>query len=172
MRNKEAVIIETERLQLRVWEDQDLDAVKHFWGDAEVMEYCLGATSHDKLLQVMHAYRRLHEERGLSVYAVVEKASGHVIGACGFNPAREGISNIELIYHYAKSSWGKGYATEAAIACVQIAKHNGGVRRIHASCDLHNKGSYHVLEKAGFTYLGLQWYEDTEQEEPSFELLL
>lgn len=164
--------METERLQLRVWDDQDLDAVKQFWGDAEVMKYSLGATPHEKLLEVIQAYRKLHGERGLSTYAVIEKATGQVIGACGFNPSQAGTSNVELIYHFASSSWGKGYATEAAIACVQIAKNHGGVRRIHASCDLNNKGSFHVLEKAGFTYLGMKWFEDTEQDEPSFELLL
>ena len=165
-------IYETERLQLRVWSDEDVEAVKAFWGNEEVMKYSLGATPHDKLIQVIQAYRKLHEERGLSVYAVIEKESSQVIGACGFNPSQLDTDQLELIYHFAKTSWGKGYATEAARACVQLAKDNGGVRRIHASADLHNKGSLLVLEKAGFTYLGLQWYEDTGQEEPTYELVL
>lgn len=172
MSGKDNVWINTERLQFRVWHDQDLDHVKQFWGDVEVMKYSLGATPHDKLLQVMHAYNKLHEERGISVYAVIERASGDVIGACGFNPYQKGVSQVELIYHFARSSWGKGYATEAVRACVQMATHHGGIRRIHASCDPHNIGSIHVLDKSGFTYIGMQWYEDTKQEEPTFERLL
>ncbi|MGZ9585762.1 GNAT family N-acetyltransferase [Paenibacillus marinisediminis] len=165
------MVCETERLQLRVFEETDREAAASFWGDDEVMKYCLGATPLELLPKVLAGYIACDEKLGLSVYAVVEKVSGTVIGACGFN-VTEGVEEIELIYHYAKTSWGKGYATEAATACVQLAKADGRVRRIHASADPSNAASFKTLEKAGFTSAGMEWFEDTGQEEPVYEYII
>lgn len=111
------VIMDTERLILKVFEETDVEDAKSFWGDQEVMEYCLGATPHDLLGKVLEAYASCHETKGLSVYAVVEKESGRVIGAAGFNVPTT-VESVELLFHFAKSAWGKGYASEAAAACV------------------------------------------------------
>ncbi|MFT4412478.1 GNAT family N-acetyltransferase [Fredinandcohnia humi] len=119
-------IAETERLLLRVFEVEDVDDVKRFWGDDEVMEHCLGAIPHEAIPRVLEAYANCHFEKALSVYAVVEKESGKVIGAAGFNVT----DKVELIYHYAKEVWGKGYATEAANACVNVAKKQGMLARL------------------------------------------
>ncbi|MFU1796623.1 GNAT family N-acetyltransferase [Paenibacillus azoreducens] len=165
------VVYETERLSLRAFQDEDVEAVKQFWGDEEVMRYCLGATAHEKLPLSLKAYRECHEAKGLSVYAVVEKETGTVIGAGGFNISGE-IREVELIYHFAKSSWGKGYATETARACVELAKSHGGVERIDASVDPRNADSSKILEKIGFTYAGMEWFEDSQQEEAVYEIML
>lgn len=165
------VVYETERLSLRAFQDEDIEAVKQFWGDEEVMRYCLGATAHEKLPLSLKAYRECHEAKGLSVYAVVEKETGTVIGAGGFNISDE-IREVELIYHFAKSSWGKGYATETARACVELAKSHGGVERIDASVDPRNADSSKILEKIGFTYAGMEWFEDSQQEEAVYEIML
>ena len=164
-------IYDTGRIMLRAFEDTDAEAAKKFWGDEEVMRYCLGATPHDKLPLILKAYRECHEAKGLSVYAVVEKETGTVMGACGFNVSGE-IQEVELIYHFAKSSWGKGYATEAAKACLEIARGNSGVKRIHASVDPNNLDSHKILEKIGFVYAGKEWFEDTAQEESVYEIRL
>ena len=74
------------------------------------------------------------------------------------------LSNVELIYHYSKKSWGKGFATEAAYACVEIARDHGGVQVITASSSPKNKGSLKVLEKIGFPFKCMKWFEDTEQD--------
>jgi len=168
---KSAYEIETERLALRVFEEEDVEAAKRFWGDEEVMRYCLGAAAHEKLPLTLTAYRECHQAKGLSVYAVVEKETGMVIGAGGFNISGE-VHEVELIYHFAKSSWGKGYATEAAKACLELAKNHGGVKRIHASVDPQNADSSRILEKIGFTYAGTEWFEDTQQEEAVYEIML
>lgn len=163
------IISETKRLILKVFEIADLVDTKTFWGNDEVMQRCSGATPHDFLPRVIDSYFKCHEEKGLSVYAVVEKESGKVIGAAGFN-LRTSTETVELIYHFAKESWGKGYATEAATECVNIAKANGNVKTIFASADPLNADSLKILEKIGFTYQGLKWFEDTEQEEPYYEM--
>jgi len=163
------IIYETERIILRVFKQEDLNQTKEFWGNQEVMEQCLGAIPHDKLPKVIEAYINCYREKGLSVYAVVEKDSGKVIGAAGFN-VTDTLEKVELLYHFSKSAWGKGYATEAALACLNVAKGNNKVNIIYASADPNNANSIKILEKIGFVYQGMKWFEDTKQEEPYFEL--
>ncbi|HYK74007.1 MAG TPA: GNAT family N-acetyltransferase [Pseudoneobacillus sp.] len=165
------MIFETDRLILKVFEAGDLEDAKTFWGNEEVMKHCSGSIEHDFIPKVIDSYSRCHVDKGLSVYAVVEKESGKVIGAAGFN-VRESIETIELIYHFAKTSWGKGYATEAAAACINVAKANGNVKTIYASADTQNADSLKILEKIGFDYKGLKFFDDTEQEEPYYEIVL
>ncbi|WP_442599983.1 GNAT family N-acetyltransferase [Neobacillus sp. D3-1R] len=165
------VIAVTERLVLRVFDEIDVEDAKTFWGDQEVMEHCLGSLPHEHLQKVLASYAACHQTKGLSVYAVVEKQSGRVIGAAGFN-VQTTLESVELIYHYAKSAWGKGYATEAASACIDFAKKNPQVFKIYASADPKNSGSLKILEKIGFEYKGTKWFDETNQEEPYFEINL
>ena len=167
-----SVVYETERLILRVFQMEDVESVKTFWGDEEVMVHCLGATPHEKLPLVLQAYIRSQEETGLSVYAVVEKSTGQVVGASGFNIEGSNVSEAELIYHFARSSWGSGYATEAALASISVARSHGEVRRLYASADPEHSASHRVLEKLGFICIGMQWFDDAKREEPVYELKL
>lgn len=165
------VIGETERLYLCVFEQSHVEAAQQFWGNEEVMSLCDGPSAHELLPKVIEGYRKLHEDRGLSVYAVIEKESDLVIGAAGFNPT-DSTGVIELIYHFSKKAWGKGFATEAAAACLKLAKNKGNIRIITASADPQNIGSLKILEKIGFTYVSMKWFEDTKQEEPYYEYLM
>lgn len=162
-------IFESERLILRVLESNDVKSLQKIWGDEEVMGLCTGATPHEKLPKIIEYYKECEVAKGLSVYAVVEKCSGNLVGAAGFN-VEESLERVELIYHFVKDSWGKGYASETAKACVEIAKENNAVSCVFASADPSNKSSLKVLEKAGFKFKGTKWFEDTNQEEPYYEL--
>ncbi len=102
-------IFETERLILRVFEPEDVKYLERIWGDEEVMGLCTGATSYKKLPKIIEIYRECEVAKGLSVYAVVEKESGNVIGTAGFN-VEDTLEKVELIYHFTKDTWGKGYA--------------------------------------------------------------
>jgi [ribosomal protein S5]-alanine N-acetyltransferase len=164
-------LYETDRLELRLFKIDDVADAMSFWGNEEVMEHCSGAIPQDFLPKIFESYNRCHLEKGLSVYAVVEKATGKLIGAAGYN-VRESIKTIELLYHFAKEAWGKGYATEASAACINLAKESSKVKLIYASADPINAGSLKILEKIGFDYKGLKWFDDTQQEEPYFEMVL
>lgn len=162
------IIYETNRLILCMLDDSNLESVKEFWGDEEVMALCDGVSSFEVLPRIIAAYRKCQETHGLSVYAVKDKESNEIIGAAGFNIINS-VKNIELIYHYSKKSWGKGFATEAASSCIEIARNHGKVQVITASASPENKGSLKVLEKIGFTFIDMKWFYDTEQEEPCYE---
>jgi RimJ/RimL family protein N-acetyltransferase len=57
-------------------------------------------------------------------------------------------------YVFARDAWGKGYATEALEAIVDIAR-GVGVVRLYALCHVENHASTRVLEKCGFTREGI-----------------
>ncbi|MCM3619918.1 GNAT family N-acetyltransferase [Sutcliffiella horikoshii] len=164
-------VYQSERLAIRVFEANDKKALERIWGDEEVMGLCSGATDHEKFPRIIEYYARCHDEKGLSVYAVVEKASGKLVGTAGFN-VEDTLDKVELIYHFAKGCWGKGYASEAARACLEVVKANEGVFCVYASADPANKSSLRILEKIGFEFKGLKWFDDTNQEEPYYEMYI
>jgi len=73
------------------------------------------------------------------------------IGGIGLAPDEEGH---ELGYWLAPEAWGRGYATEAGRAVVEIARHALGLRRLQSGHFLDNPASGQVLQKLGFRATG------------------
>jgi [ribosomal protein S5]-alanine N-acetyltransferase len=158
------VITETERLVLRTWESDDaLDAFA-IWGDPEVMRY-VGAplADLDSARRTLDRAADAQQRHGVSLWAVVEKASGEVIGACGFHFLADG-PELELAYHFKQPFWGRSFATEAASACVFYATETLGATKISAGVGAGNAASRRVLEKVGFHYERLDHSEGVDEE--------
>lgn len=79
------------------------------------------------------------------------------------------LSNIELTYQYSEKSLGKGFATEAAHVYLENARNHVEVQVVTATASPDNQRSLKVLEKVGFTFVSMKWFEDTEQDEPCYE---
>ena len=116
------VRLETKRLLLRWFREDDLDDFCRMSGDPEVMRF-LGD---GKPLDVMNTWRQMATYmghwyfRGYGIWAVEEKSSGKMIGRIGFmNPV--GWPGFELGWTLARESWGKGYATEGARRALEYA---------------------------------------------------
>lgn len=165
------IVAQTDRLLLRTLAEEDLDAVLDFWGDEEVMKYCGGAGSREREERALKFYINLQNERGYSPYAVILKENAELIGVCGFNPPYD-HEYMELMYHFAKKYWGKGFATEAGIACVNYAREYLNAEKIVAYIDPNNQASEKVLTKLGFIYQGMKWHGGSKSNEPYFELKL
>jgi ribosomal-protein-alanine N-acetyltransferase len=161
---------ETARLLFQTMQPEDLDAVSQVWGSAEVMKYCGGASTKERIQRSIEFYEHLQAEKGYSVYTVLLKDISAIIGVCGFNPG-ENEEEAELLYHFNQHYWGKGYATEAAAACVtDLKENNRGIKKIIAAVNPANPVSGKVLSKIGMTAKGIKWFGDTKQEELCFEL--
>ena len=78
------------------------------------------------------------------------KSSGELIGDCGC-PLQEveGRNEIEIGYHVRRDLWGKGYATEAAQACMEHAFNRLGAERVISMIRPENQQSRRVAEKNG-----------------------
>lgn len=148
-------IVETERLLLRGFRDDDLDAWAAICSDPEVMRYL--SVSH--ALSRAEAWRQMAlfvghwQLRGFGVWAIEEKSSGQIIGRTGlFEP--EGWPGFELGWVLGRAWWGKGYASEGAKAGLRFAFETLG--RDHVVSFIHpdNANSIRVAERIGETLEG------------------
>lgn len=141
--------LETERLTLRMWREDDFEDYARICADEEVMRY-LGGKAYSRLeawrsMAYMIGHWHL---RGYGHWAVEEKASGHFIGRMGFfNPA--GWPGFEVGWTLARESWGRGYASEGARRMLSYAFTE--MDRDHVISLIHpeNRASIKVAEKMG-----------------------
>ena len=116
------VTLETERLRLRMFREDDLDAYLELCGDPEVMRFIgagqpLSRTDTWRNIATILGHWQL---RGYGLWAVDEKATGRFVGRIGFlNPA--GWPGFELGWALVRSRWGCGFATEGARAALRHA---------------------------------------------------
>lgn len=86
-------------------------------------------------------------------WGVWERSTGELVGDCSLFFAAE-HGEWELAYGFRRDRWGRGYATEAARACVRHGFEVLSLDRIVADVDPANPGSVRVLEKSGFVHVG------------------
>ncbi len=86
------------------------------------------------------------------VYSVTLAATGQFIGCAGLENSRG--NGLEIGYWIGQPFWGKGYATEAAQALVDVAFRNTEIDVLRASCRESNAASRRVIHKCGFQYAG------------------
>jgi RimJ/RimL family protein N-acetyltransferase len=79
-------------------------------------------------------------------------AAPQLVGACGLGRRPSGA--VEMGYWIARSHWGRGFATEASAALIEIARALG-LPRLEASHFIDNPASARVLDKLGFESTGL-----------------
>jgi RimJ/RimL family protein N-acetyltransferase len=87
------------------------------------------------------------------VWGVRERETGELVGDCSLH-FDDGFGEWELSYGFRRDRWGRGYATEAAGACVRYGFDELGLTKIVADVDLANVASARVLEKCGFERVG------------------
>jgi RimJ/RimL family protein N-acetyltransferase len=141
--------LETPRLLLRPFAPGDAAIVHAVYSDPVVMRYVATGPMEDisiteRLLQDYDAHQRRH---GYSFWAVIERASGRLIGDAGLYRTPSG--EVELGYTLGERWWGRGYATEAAGRWVSVAFGELGITEIVALAEPANVASLHVLTKLG-----------------------
>jgi RimJ/RimL family protein N-acetyltransferase len=82
-------------------------------------------------------------------WGVWEKATGELVGDCTLFYSEDHHA-WEVGYGLLRDRWGRGYATEAVVACLRYGFERLGLDRIVADVDAQNWASMHVLEKCGF----------------------
>jgi len=87
-------------------------------------------------------------------FAVVQRASGIVVGMCAYKGAPGPDGAVEIAYGINSEYQGRGYATEVARALVAFAFASAGVRFVSAHTRPEENASTHVLTKCGFDLIG------------------
>lgn len=147
-------VFETERLLLRPFEVDDLDALARLYGSEDVMKYVAPTRNIDQTQQRMKKHLRDLEEYGFGLFAAVNKSSGELIGRCGLDPEIiNGELQGELAWMFFPDYWGKGLATEFGAKMLDVGFSTLGLRRIFANAKTLNDVSIAVMKKIGMLYV-------------------
>jgi len=147
-----AAVLQTERLLLRHLELQDVDAIYAVIGDPVAMQYYPQPYDREGAQNWVEKNRQRYATDGYGLYAMVLKASGDVIGDCGIlKQIVEGEPELEVAYHLQRNHWGRGYATEAARACMGLAFAEFGAGKVISLIRPENVPSRRVAERNGMT---------------------
>jgi RimJ/RimL family protein N-acetyltransferase len=140
--------LETERLILRGWRNDDFDALATIHADVETMKFLGGVQERNDAWRAFASMVGSWVLRGYGVWAVERKADGAMLGRVGMiNP--EGWPALEVGWTLARSHWGKGYATEAAAAAMRYAFLTQPVDGIISCIDPDNVASQEVAKRLG-----------------------
>lgn len=143
---------ETERLLLRQWRISDQQPFAELNADLEVMRYFPAPLSRVQSDAMAERCEALIEERGWGFWAVELKGNGQFIGFVGLNiPVVELPFSpcVEIGWRLARPFWGKGYATEAAKAALQVGFETLALPEIVSFTALTNIRSQAVMARLG-----------------------
>ncbi|MBE8519451.1 GNAT family N-acetyltransferase [Amycolatopsis sp. H6(2020)] len=149
------VLLETDRLLLRPWRVGEGAVQRELWDERDPRvppHRRIDAAGHPTVAELEEAIRAGRSSVGL--LAVERKAVGDVIGYCGLIGDGRGFEGErELAFELLRRTWGRGYATEAAMAVLDWAR-SSGYGRLWARVWEWNTASRRVLAKLGFTENG------------------
>ena len=150
------IVLETERLLLRSFEEDDFDLLVELDSDPEVMRFITdGQPRSPEETESRFKSRFLlpYENRPPGFLAAIEKTSNLFIGWFQFEIPPTGNEGVELGYRLKSEFWGNGYATEGSKALIQKGFSEWGVKRIFARAMKANKPSIGVMEKCGLIFV-------------------
>jgi len=147
-------ILQTERLRLREFTADDAPFILQLINDPDWHRNIADSGVRD--LEAARAwigsrlvdhYRRL----GYGLWALQSRETGELLGMCGF-VRRDSLPEVDLGYALMPAARDKGYALEAARACLRHGREVLGFRRVLAITSVDNTPSQKVLLAAGFRF--------------------
>ena len=169
-------ILETERLILRHFEDDDMEDVYHLlYADEEVKRSWSGAKGSAEEIKASFRHDHVHPEDDYGFRAIVLKHEGDLIGLMGYQrhlpedgeggiidyllskdePNREvglnpDFTEVELTYALGRPYWKKGYASEMGKAMIPFGFEQLGIGRIIQGVSPSNPNSINLMKRLGF----------------------
>src|SRR5437899_3058843 len=111
-------VIQTQRLSLREFEAEDLNALILILSDPDTMRYYPAAFDRAGVADWIDRNRARYANDGYGLWAMVLNSTGELIGDCGLVRQRvDEVDEVEIGYHVRHDLWVRGYASEAAHAC-------------------------------------------------------
>jgi RimJ/RimL family protein N-acetyltransferase len=155
-------VLETERLLVREFVENDAEAFFAFNGDPDVMRYT-GEPPSESVEQVWRMIRDYpdYREHGYGRWAVVYKPDDRIVGFNGLKYLDD-LKEVDLGYRFRSDYWGRGIATESSLAIVRYGFETLGLDHIIGLVMPENTPSIHVLKKLGMTYAGMVHYCHTQ----------
>lgn len=144
------LITKVHRLVLRPHRMTDASFMIKLNSDPEVTRYTPdGPLPNEKVAQsIIESLRNQFQEKRMGRFIVEEPTTGNQIGWCGLKWLEE-TKEVDLGYRFLRNSWGKGFATDSALRCLEYGLDELFIKRITAKVLPENTASITVLKKIG-----------------------
>lgn len=147
--------LQTERLVLRQWHDDDLWDLAELNADPEVMEFFPAPMTAEQSAEMLGIQQSLLEAGRPAYFAVDIWSTSTFIGFIGLNVPRFDAAFtpcVEIAWRLKREFWGNGYATEGANAVLKYGFVTLGLPEIVAFTATGNERSRAVMERLGMTH--------------------
>ena len=146
--------LETERLIIRPWQDEDKEPFAQLNADPEVMRYFPSVLSREKSDALIDIARERTQEDGFCFSPIEEKATGAFLGFVGLSRPRYATPLpfdpcVEIGWRLGRAAWGQGYATEAARAWIGFGFETLDLEEIVSFTAVLNERSQKVMQRLG-----------------------
>ncbi len=145
--------IRTTRLTLLPLEPEHAGALHEIYQHEGVLRYFPNpnAPPLDRVQRFLAMQQKHWEQYGYGNWAILPDGEEHIAGWVGLQWVSE-LNEAEVGFLLDRPQWGKGYATEAALASLEFGFGSAGLKHIIALVHPENMASRHVIEKCGMTY--------------------
>lgn len=153
--------IETERLGLRLWRKEDILPFIAMNQDPQVMEFFTAHLSPEESVKMLKRIKRHFLEHGFGLWAVEVKDIAPFIGFVGLSVPRFTVpqfqtactTHVEIGWRLGHEYWGKGFAQEAARACLDYGFNQLRLPEIISFTSVLNTKSENVMKKIGMNFV-------------------
>ena len=147
------MILETDRLILREYVEEDFDALFEILSDTETMQHYPAPFDEDRTRNWINWNLDNYKKYGFGLWAVVLKETGEFIGDCGITIQDiDGEMLPEIGYHINKKYWRKGFAKEALQLLTDYAFSVLHLRHLVADLTEDNIDSQRLFQSVGFVH--------------------
>lgn len=154
IQNDRMVVLETPRLILRRWREEDVAPMAAVNADPEVMRWIRDGSVRDEQQTRggIQARESEWESQGFGLFAVEIRSTGELAGFTGLSVPDflpEVLPAVVVGWRLGRSHWGQGLATEAARAAVRFGFEDHGLERIVSISQVGNDASERIMTKLG-----------------------
>ena len=148
------MVLETKRLILREMDQNDYEALYAVLADSDIMAHYPYTFDEVRVRNWITRNTERYSKDGFGLWAVVLKETGEMIGDCGIT-----MQNIhdyllpEIGYHIRKDQQRKGYASEAAAACIRYAFEKHNFPAVYSYMKYTNTPSQKTAMKNGMVFI-------------------
>ena len=154
--------IETERLIIREYTEEDFDALYEILSDAETMKYYPKPYDENGVRRWIRWCLDSYKRNGFGLWALELKENGRFIGDCGISmQSIDGETLPEIGYHVNKNYWRCGYAKEACAAVKDWFFRNTRFDSVYSYMNRENIPSCATAASNGMTRI--KEYDDGEE---------
>ena len=157
------IIMETPRLIIREYVQEDFERLRAIICDAETMKYYPRPYDENGVTRWLNWCIKSYADNGFGLWALELKETGEFIGDCGISLQNiDGEILHEIGYHINKRFWRRGYAKEACAAVKEWFFENTDCDRVYSYMNKENVASYSTARANGMRLI--KEYNDGEED--------